>query len=145
MDFAYLRGGTLRPDLLDWASPEQRPTNVVTPNLENRNVQFIKHKPSSPDVYAGIEGGLLKSTDFGQSFRFVIKYGISNTLRRYPYIANILFHSKNPNVIVVGGFDKALFRLFLAYSKDNGETWLDISERTQFLVGEPSSGLEGTD
>jgi hypothetical protein len=143
LDIAYLRGGTLRPDLLGWASPEQQPTNVVTPNLENRNVQFIKNNLNTPDVYTGVEGGLLKSTDLGQSFRFVIKYSSGNSLRSYPYIQKILFHSKNPNVIVVGGFDKgSLRRLFLAYSKDNGESWLDVSSQTQFLVGEPSNTPE---
>ncbi len=143
LDFAYLKGGTLRPDLLGWASPEQQPTNVITPNLGNRNVQFIKNKSNSPDVYTGVEGGLLKSTDLGQSFRFVIKYSSGNILRSYPYIQKILFHSRIPNVIVVGGFDKGpLRRLFLAYSKDNGETWTDISSQTVFLVGEPSNTTE---
>lgn len=116
LDFAYLRAGTLRSDLLDWLSPAHRPTNVAAPDLSNRNVQFIKNKPNSSDVYAGVEGGLLKSTDVSQSFRFVLKYGLGNSVRNYPYISNILFLLKNPNVIVVGGFDKALFRLFLAYS-----------------------------
>jgi hypothetical protein len=139
LDFAYLRAGTLRPDLLDWLSPAHRPANVATPGLSNRDVQFIKNKPNSSDVYAGVEGGLLKSTDVGQNFRFVLKYGFANSLRSYPYITNILFLSKNPNVIVVGGLDKASFRLFLAYSKDNGESWLDISNKTQFFVGEPSN------
>lgn len=139
LDFAYLRAGTLRPDLLDWLSPADRPISVSTPYLSNRNVQFIKNKANSPDVYAGVEGGLLKSSDNGQSFRFVIKYGTFNSFRSYPYITDILFHSKNPNVIVAGGFDKGpLFRLFLAYSKDNGETWLDISNKTQLLAGKPS-------
>jgi len=143
LDIAYIRGGTLRPDSLGWASQEQRPTNVVTPNLQNRNVHFIENKPNSPDVYTGVEGALLKSTDLGQSFRSVVKYTSGNSLRSYPYIQQILFHSKNPNVIVVGGFDKGpLKRLFLAYSKDNGETWTDISSQTQFLVGEPSNTIE---
>jgi hypothetical protein len=142
LDFAYLRGGTLRPDLLDWASPEQRPKAVTTPNLENRNVQFIENKPNSPDVYAGVEGGLLKSSDVGQSFRFVIRYGIGNSAGSYPYITNILFLSKSPNVIVIGGFDKARYRFFLAYSKDSGESWLDVSNKTQLLVGEPSNTTE---
>jgi hypothetical protein len=143
LDIAYIRGGTLRPDLLGWASQEQRPTNVVTPNLGNRNVHFIKNKPNTADVYTGVEGALLKSTDLGQSFRFVIKYSLANNLGSYPYIEHILFHSKNPNVIVVGGFDKgSLRRLFLAYSKDNGETWTDISSQTQFWVGEPSNTTE---
>jgi hypothetical protein len=141
LDFGYLRGGTLCPDLLDWLSPSHRPTSVVTPYLANRNVLFfIKHKQNSSDVYAGGEGGVLKSSDNGQSFRFVINYETNNSLRMFPYVTNILFHSKNPNVIIVGGYDNGpLHRLFLAYSKDNGETWLDISNRTQLLVGEPSN------
>ena len=60
----------------------------------------------------------------------------------YPYVKNILFHSKNPNVIVVGGLERGpLHRLFLAYSKDNGETWLDISNKTQFSVGAASNSV----
>lgn len=138
LDFAYLRAGMLRPDLLDWLSLQHRPTSVVTPELANRNFHFIKHKPNSSDVYAGVEGGVLKSTDNGQSFRFIIKYPLDS--RIYPYVLNILFHSKNPNVIVVGGEERGpLHRLFLAYSKDNGETWLDISNKTQFLIGAPSN------
>jgi len=143
LDIAYLRGGTLRPDFLAWASPEQRPTNVIAPNLQNRNVHFIKNKSNSTDVFAGVEGGLLKSNDTGKSFRFVIKYGFTNNFGSYPYITNILFLTKNPNVIVIGGFDKGpLHRLFLAYSKDNGESWLDVSNKTQLLVGEPSKTTE---
>ncbi len=143
LDVAYIRGGTLRSDFLDWASPEQRPRNVITPYLGNRNVQFIKNKPNTPDVYAGVEAALLKSTDSGQSFRFVIKYASSSSTGIAPYITKILFHSKNPNVIVVGGFDKGTAkRLFLAYSKDNGETWLDVTNQTQFFVGKPSNTTE---
>lgn len=143
LDVAYLRAGTLRPDLLGWASQEHRPSNVAAPNLGNRNVHFIKNKPDSTDIYTGVEGGLLKSTDLGQSFRFVIKNTTGNSLGTYPYIQKILFHSKNPNVIIVGGFDKGpLRRLFLAYSKDNGETWTDISRQTQLLAGEPSGTTE---
>ncbi len=144
LDFAYLRGGTLRSDFLEWASQEQRPANVAAPNLGNRNVQFIKNKPNSPDVYTGVEGGLLKSTDAGQSFRFGIKYTPSpNNVQKSPYITKILFHSKLTNVIVIGGFDKGpLKQLFLAYSKDNGETWLDISNQTVSLVGRPSNTTE---
>jgi hypothetical protein len=145
LDFAYLRAGTLRPDLLDWLSPSHRPTDVVTPDLKNRNVQFIRKKPNSSDVYAGVELGLLKSVDAGQSFRFVIKYASSGGLGFGPYIRNILYYSKNQNIIVVGGFDKARFHLFLAYSRDNGETWLDITNQTQRLVGVPSSNTTEVD
>ncbi len=47
-----------------------------------------------------------------------------------------------PNMIVVGGFDKPRHRFFPAYSKDNGESWLDVSNKTQLLVGEPSNTTE---
>lgn len=137
LDIAYIRAGTLRSDFLGWTST---PTAVITPNLQNRNVQFIKQKPNSSDVYAGVEGGLLKSNDLGQSFRFVVKY--SNLTRNYPYIQKILFHSKDPNVIVIGGFDKAALQVFLAYSKDNGETWIDLSDQTQLLTGAPNRAEE---
>lgn len=142
LDSAYIRGGTLRPDMLGWT---QFPTNVAAPDLQNRNIQFIKNKPGTTDVYAGAEGGLLKSTDSGQSFRFVIKYAISGGVK-YPYISDILFSSEAPNVIVVGGFDKGpQGGAFLAYSKDFGETWNDISAQAQFFIGAPSKTKNGTD
>jgi hypothetical protein len=134
LDFAYLRAGTLRPDLLRWT---QQPTSVITPDLGNRNIQFIKNKPNTSDVYAGTEGGLLKSTDSGHSFRFVLRYSSDNEI--HPYIREILFSSAFPNLIFVGGFDKGpMGGIFLAFSKDNGENWFDISRQAQFWVGEPS-------
>jgi hypothetical protein len=137
LDVAYLRGISLRPDLLAVLPPEQQPSPIVVPSLDNRNVMIIKHKPNSPDIYAGNEGGLLKSSDNGQSFRYVIKYSGS----RYPYINKILTYSKSPNVIVIGGFDKLLNQPFLAYSKDNGETWFEISSKIQSLIGGTSFPL----
>jgi hypothetical protein len=138
LDVAYLRGISLRPDLLALLPPAEQPPPAV-PNLGNRNVIVIKHKPNSPDVYAGVEGGLLKSGDGGQNFRYVIKYSSGSS--RYPYISKIFTYSRNPNLIVAGGADKALNRLLLLYSKDNGETWFDVSSKIQELLGGSSFPL----
>lgn len=122
LDDGYIRGGTLRADLLGWAS---EPHDVVTPELENRNVQFIRDLGDGV-VYAGIEGALLKSTDGGISFRFVIHYPIEAT-DRYPYITHLVRSSRHPSLLVVSGFDKANLAGYLAYSPDNGESWTDVS------------------
>ena len=134
LDMAYIRAGTLRPDMRGWDQP---PADVITPPLSNRMVQFIKHKPGTSDVYAGVELGLLKSTDLGHSFRWVVKYENGHI---GPYIQEILYHSKISGLIVVGGFDKGpRATLYLAYSRDNGETWVDVSEHVQEIIGFPSS------
>jgi hypothetical protein len=122
LDFAYLRTGTLRPDLLGW---EQEPGPAATPLLENRNVQFIRQRGDSSVVYAGIEGALLRSDDAGANYAFLLYY--PGDAVKYPYITHILFPSKDPSVIIVGGFDKARGGPFLAVSSDNGATWIDES------------------
>jgi hypothetical protein len=126
LDMAYLWGGALRPDLLGWATGgELKP--VSTPSLENRNFQFVEHRAGSSLVFAGVEGGLLKSSNSGFSFRFVIQYPLSGTLRIYPYIRHLLFPSNYPDLFITGGFDKAKATSYLAYSTDHGESWTDIS------------------
>jgi hypothetical protein len=130
LDFAYLWGGTLRQDFMGWAAGgELKP--VSTPPLSNRNVQFIEHRKQSSLVFAGVEGGLLKSSDLGHSYRFVIQYPPSGTVRIYPYIRHILFPSNHPDLFLIGGFDKAKasgpYSSYLAYSTDHGESWTDFS------------------
>lgn len=138
LDIAYVRGGTLNASLQNWA---QLPTAVTSPNLENRDIQFVRNKPSTTDVYAGTEGGLLKSTDSGQSFRFVLRHPLGSGT--YPYIHEIHFPPAFPNVIVAGGFSKAVpHSVYLAFSKDNGETWYDISAKLQSFVGPPTSSSQ---
>jgi len=127
LDIAWLHAGTLRPDLLDW-SVEPQP--VVAPELENRNVQFIRDFGDGV-VYAGIEGALLKSTDGGSSFTFVIHYPIENAIA-YPYIGYLARSSRDPNLLVAGGFDKKDDDGYLAWSSDGGTTWRDASS----MVGE---------
>lgn len=126
LDSAYIEDYALREDRLSLAEPG--PRRVATPPLANRNVQFIERQPGTGHVYAGVEGGLLRSATGGKSFRFAIKYSQGGAAK-YPYIKQIAFSSKQPGVVVVGGFDNIKQRPYLAYSRDHGRTWLDISKR----------------
>ncbi|HYC58451.1 MAG TPA: hypothetical protein VEK79_02695 [Thermoanaerobaculia bacterium] len=123
LDVAYLRTGTLRPDLLEW---EQEPELAATPFLENRNVQFIRRRGESNVVYAGIEGALMRSGDAGASYDFVLHY--EGQAPKYPYITHILLPSQHRSAILIGGFDKANGGPFLSMSTDNGATWTDQSD-----------------
>lgn len=128
LDVAYIRAGTLKPGLLEWSS---EPQPVLTPELENRNVQFIRHRPGSSIVFAGIEGALLRSADLGASFDFVVWYesGGAGDGAKYPYIGSILEPGEHPGVVLIAGFDKAADTngAWLAISRDGGSTWRDIS------------------
>lgn len=131
LDTGYLQAGTLRPDLMGWT---QLPAMFGAAELGGRSVNLVRNKPGTPDVYVGVAGGLMKSTDSGQTFRYVIQHSGGPT---FPYIEEILFPSNLPNVIVVGGRDNFRTGPFLAYSKDNGETWYDISARARLFAGPP--------
>lgn len=122
LDSAYLRTGTLRPDLLGW---ETEPQQATTPFLENRNVQFIRRKGSTDTVFAGHEGALLRSDDAGESYRFVVHYELDAP--KYPYVTQLVFPTAHPSTIVIGGFDKANGGPYLAVSLDDGLTWRDDS------------------
>ena len=50
--------------------------------MANRNVQFIRHAGAS--IFAGVEGGLLRSDDGGASFGWSIYFPLSSG--KYPYI-----------------------------------------------------------
>ena len=122
LDMAWLRRGTLGSDLLTWA---EEPRAVTAPEMENRNVQFIRILAEGV-VFAGIEGALMKSTDGGATFRYVIHYDLEAP-DRYPYIGHMVVSSRDPRVMIVGGFDKKNEVGYLAYSGDSGETWQDLS------------------
>jgi hypothetical protein len=124
LDFAFLRAYQLRADGQGLASPDPLP--LTLPNLENRNVQFISQIGVSPRVFAGVEGGLLRSEDGGRNFKFVIEEALSGG-KNYPYIRSLLSLSFKPDTIVVGGFDKATQKPYLAWSADGGSKWADIS------------------
>jgi len=126
LDFAYIWGGTLQPDLLSWV-PGGELKAVSLPPIEFRNVQFVERRGDSSLVFAGIEGGLLKSTDKGTSFRFVLQYPISGS-QKYPYVQQILYPQSHPDLFVATGFDKGITQAgYLAYSIDHGESWTDFS------------------
>lgn len=123
LDDAFLRAYPLTPDV-KLRSPT--PVPLVLPVLENRNVQFIEPVPNSMRVFAGVEGGLLRSDDGGHTFKFVIQQPLSGT-QNYPYIRSFLSLSSKPTTLVVGGFDKAAAKPYLAWSADSGDHWTDIS------------------
>lgn len=124
LDMAYVRAYRLRSDGLGLASEQALP--VTLPDLENRNVQFISRIGTSQRVFIGVEGGLLRSEDGGQSFKFVIEHPLSGGAN-YPYIGQLLAMPDKPDTIVAGGFDKATTRPYLAWSADGGGKWTDIS------------------
>lgn len=129
LDMAWLHRGTLAANGLQWA---EEPRAVTAPELENRNVQFIRDLGNGV-IFAGIEGALLKSTDGGTTFRFVIHYPL-DAADRYPYIGHMVVAR---GVMLAGGFDKKNDAGYLAYSADGGETWQDLSS----LVGKPYVSL----
>lgn len=132
LESGFIESGILTTDMLGWTMV---PEAAGTPDMNDRGVWAIRSKPNSTDVYAGVFGGLLKSTDSGQNFRFVFDYPIISASS--PFVRTIFFPSHVPNLIVAAG--RANSQLFLAYSKDNGETWLDISPAVQPFVGAPDS------
>jgi hypothetical protein len=125
LDRAYLRRGTLRADLLGW-EPGGDLRETDRPDLENRNVMVIEGRPNSPVVFAGAEGVVLKSDDFGQSFRPVLEYPISGG-EKYPYPHRMLLPAHSVEEVLIGGFDKAVGRPYLARTRDDGTSWEDLS------------------
>lgn len=126
LDTAYIRAYRLNSSLTGLQS--QAEVAVALPSdLGNRKIQFIKRMPGTNYVFAGIEGGLLRSDDGGATFAFKLKYSSSNG-KKYPYIRRIAFSTRQPGLIFVGGWDNAAIRPFLAYSTDYGKTWKDISK-----------------
>jgi hypothetical protein len=123
LDFAYVRAYRLGADG-KLASNTELP--VTLPKLDNRNVQFIEQVAGTQRVFAGVEGGLLRSEDGGQSFKFVIEKPIEGA-KTYPYIRSFLALSGKPETLVVGGFDKVNALPYLAWSADGGANWTDIS------------------
>lgn len=98
------------------------------PELDNRNVQFITSVANGNNplrVFIGVEGGLLRSDDGGQAFKFVIKKVQADN--SYPYITAFLSLANQPNRVVVAGFDKATGKPYLAWSDNAGDSWTDIS------------------
>lgn len=122
LDLAFLEAYQLGADGVSLASPHPLPMSL--PDLENRNVQFIR-AVSAQRVFAGVEGALLRSEDGGRSFKFVIRH--DGGTGQYPYIRNLLALSRKPDTIVAGGFDKKTSKPVFTWSADGGTTWTDIA------------------
>jgi hypothetical protein len=123
LDMAFLRAYRLGSDGAALATADALP--LTLPNLENRNVQFIR-ATGGQRVFAGVEGGLLRSEDGGRAFRFVIEQPVGGAAH-YPYIRHLLALAGKPDTLVAGGFDKATHKPYLAWSADGGTTWTDLS------------------
>lgn len=124
LDDAFIDGYQLAQDGMSLAKPDK--LAVTTPELENRNVQFIQALPGAQRVFIGVEGGLLRSDDGGKRFKFVIHNPVDGA-SAYPYVRTLLALKNNPDTLVAGGFDKKNFRPYLAFSRDGGDTWNEIS------------------
>lgn len=126
LDIAYVRAGRLAGDRLSWA---EEPAAVATPDLENRNVQFIHRHGESSIVFAGIEGALLRSFDGGASFEFVVHVPLEGH-EKYPYVGSIWMPESKPGTVLVAGFDKKISEggAWIALSRDYGRAWTDLSD-----------------
>jgi hypothetical protein len=131
LDVAYLRGAR-RPESGE-PIPLARLKETRHPPLGNRNVQFIARRAGSSLVFAGLEGGLLKSTDGGRTFRFALRFARG----RYPYVSQIAFPARLRREVIVAGSSQA-GEPFLAYSLNSGRSWRDLSEALPPAV--PRSG-----
>jgi hypothetical protein len=143
LDSGFVSTAVLRSDLLDWQSPPHRLNQEEIAPLENRNAQFVEH--AGDDVFVGVEGGLLKSCDFGATFHYVIRFPLSGGTH-YPYAHQFLAPSRYPNVRIIAGFDKATSGPYLAWSSDGGNNWIDASgllppDSTVALLTERRDGL----
>jgi hypothetical protein len=120
LDVAWLHRGSLTDDMTGWLD---EPEPVSTPNLENRNIQFIRYTGGN-EVWVGTEGGLLRSNDYGAHFDWALHYELDDE-RLYPYIWDMVVSTKFPGLVVVSGFDKKQENPYVAWSTDGGTTWND--------------------
>ena len=137
LDFAFVEAYQLTADGSALTNENKLP--LTLPALENRNVQFIESVPDTKRVFIGVEGGLLRSEDDGVSFKFVIQQPLSGA-KTYPYITAFVPVRGKPDTMVIGGFDKATQMAYLAWSKDGGATWIDISNLTPNHGKTPPAG-----
>lgn len=140
LDSAYLSVGTLREDMLGWADGGFPRMVMGLKELQNRNVQFIRHSPNTSFALTGVEGALLRSSDLGETYQYKLNYPQVNP-NKYPYIHEVLDAGRYKDLFIAGGFDKSTLVGYLAYSFDHGDTWTDISH----LINTPEySSLEVT-
>lgn len=120
--------------------------------LTDRDFLTVAANKATDTFLIGLEGGILRSDDHGETFDFVLRYprfygtwagnGDSEEIgigvgpedtASVPYIHTFLFPSQNPNYILAGGKDygaddfSSNTPVWLGWSSDNGETWKNIT------------------
>lgn len=131
---AFLRAYALAPDGVNLASTEPLP--MALPALENRRVHFIGE--AGGRVFAGVEGGLLRSLDGARSFQFVLGQLEASG---QPTILSLLALRNRPGIVLATGFVQASGKPFLALSRDGGARWTDVSAS---LPGYERARFEGS-
>ena len=101
-------------------APDGSVQRVDVDDMQNRNVQFIARDGST--VFAGVEGGLLRSDDGGASYTWSIHFPLESA--SYPYIRQLARGAGG--ALFAGGFDKGLFAPYLVVSYDDGQTWSEV-------------------
>ena len=105
-----------------------RPSGTPPPNSScgaSVRIEALAVHPTDPNtVYAGSEGGLVKSTDGGQNWAYVSDLFISQSIR------SIAVDPVNPNIVYVGTGMKEDFSVGIYRSTDAGAHW------TQFAANE---------
>lgn len=130
-DDAFLLKGALDASMTGWAVP---PAEVGPPDLGNRDVQFIAVAPDWGAVFAGVEGGLLRSTTAGRSWTWPVRFTQADG--SYPYVKQYCRPKPQGHVAVIGGHDKPRESVpYLAISPDKGLTWVDVS-KAMYALGE---------
>lgn len=97
---------------------------LVLPPLDQRRVRFISQAVGT-SMFAAVDGALLKSTDGGTTFRYVILHAGGS--HQFPTIATLLTLRNRPQVLVAAGADSGTGKPYLALSADAGERWTDLS------------------
>lgn len=123
LDVGWIGGGVLAPARTDWTVA---PVRVNVEQMQNRNVQYIEHLAGGRTVFAAVEGGMLRSDDGGATYRWAVRYELSNA-RAYPYMRHFVRSPAMLPLMLSGGFDKKSSRPFLMMSNDGGYVWTDIS------------------
>jgi hypothetical protein len=90
---------------------------------ENKDMAAV---PGTQRIYIGVEGGLLRSEDGGDSYKFVKRHAVDDSVS-FPTITQLLAPKHDPDVVIAAGFDKVTGKAYLAWSPDRGEHWIELS------------------
>ena len=113
----------LRAYRLSGAGTPLAPLPIVQPAHDQRRVHVIGQAGGA--VFAGVQGGLLKSADGGRSFRYVIVHAAG--ARHHPAISSLLALRARPRVLLAAGADAGTGSAYLAVSGAGGERGTDLT------------------